>query len=441
MTPLVPLMMFGWLPLSVFWFLRGRPHRAVLFCVIGGWLFLPMIEFTIPGLPDYTKNVAIALGLLIGGYISGNRQSADFCWTVYDLPLIFWCLSPVFTSLSNGLGVYDGLSGLLEHFVVWACPYLAGRIYFNSENKIRELCIGMLIGGVLYLFLCLYEIRMSPQLSNIFYGFFPHSFLQHIRYGGFRPIVFLQHGLMVSLWMAITTIVAFWLWRSGEIKKIFGIPIFVIVFLMISTTILCKSANGWLTLVIGISFYYVWRYLKTPFPLLVFLIAIPVYVFLRASNIVSVQEVVAPFSGVFDPERVGSLELRLFQEDLFCVKALQRPVFGWAGYGRGWPVDPGTGEKMIRMIDSLWLIVFSSKGFFGIYSMLAMMLVGPWKVLRLGGVKLAKSETNGVVPVVLSFVVILFLIDSLVNGMVNPIYITTSGALVSFYITLQKKSF
>ena len=41
----------------------------------------------------------------------------------------------------------------------------------NTADTLRDLCLSIIIGGVIYLPLCLYEIRMSPQLHSIFYGF------------------------------------------------------------------------------------------------------------------------------------------------------------------------------------------------------------------------------------------------------------------------------
>ena len=83
---------------------------------------------------------------------------------------------------------------------------------------------------------------MSPQLSNMFYGFFPHSWQQHVREGHFRPIVFMQHGLMVSLWMAVSSVTAFWLWRSEQLKEIKNIPMGV-VFILLSITCLVFQIN------------------------------------------------------------------------------------------------------------------------------------------------------------------------------------------------------
>ena len=44
----------------------------------------------------------------------------------------------------------------------WAVPYLIGRLYFGSPEGIRELAIGIVIGGLLCILPCLYEMKMSP---------------------------------------------------------------------------------------------------------------------------------------------------------------------------------------------------------------------------------------------------------------------------------------
>lgn len=48
-----------------------------------------------------------------------------------------------------------------------------------------------------YSLLALWEVRMSPRLNREIYGFFGHSWSQHVRYGGYRPILFLNHGIWV----------------------------------------------------------------------------------------------------------------------------------------------------------------------------------------------------------------------------------------------------
>ena len=431
-------MLFGRVPFTIFLFFRLPPHRAVLVSVIGGWLFLPMTGYDFSGLPSYSKSTAIALGLFLGGRISGQRRRASFQWKVYDTPLLLWCLCPIASSLSNQLGVYDGLSGIVNNTITWGIPYLAGRIYFNSLDKLHDFCLAIMIGGLLYLPLCLYEIRMSPQLSNIFYGFFPHSFMQHIRYGGYRPIVFMQHGLMVALWMAVTTTVAFWFWRSKEIRHIKAIPFSFAIVALIVTTILCKSAGAWTSLALGCGGYFFFRFFKSGQPIRLLLLLIPCYMLLRITGGVSGGTVEDMANRIFDADRTSSLAIRLVQEDLFIEKTLERPLLGGGIIGRVWPRDPETGETTVGMIDSLWLVIFSTRGIIGIFFMATMMLIGPWLVLRPHKKEPFNNTFSRMGPILLSLIVILFLIDCLVNGMLNPIYILVSGALLGWHVNQAK---
>ena len=66
-------------------------------------------------------------------------------------------------------------------------------------------------------------MRLSPQLNYWVYGFHQNQFWRNMRLDGFRPVVFMNNGLMVGMWMATSTVISFWLWLSGE-KKLLGLP-------------------------------------------------------------------------------------------------------------------------------------------------------------------------------------------------------------------------
>ncbi|MFC1876749.1 O-antigen ligase domain-containing protein [Thermodesulfobacteriota bacterium] len=440
MTSLVPITLFGWVPLTVLLFLQIKPHRAVLCSVIGGWLFLPMAGYNLPGLPEYSKITAISIGLLLGHLITRQRQSTPFKWKICDAPMITWCfLCPTATSLSNQLGIYDGVSGIFGQTMTYGVPYYMGRIYFNNTRALKDLCFGVIIGGMIYLPLCLYEIRMAPRLHREIYGFHQHAFHQHIRYGGYRPMVFMQHGLMVSLWMALSTTTTFWYWRNNEEKHLKGIPFSVIFVALAVTTVLCKSANGWAVLTFGISSCMLYRNFNAIRPFQILLLGVPLYIISRTSVFISAQEITSVASILFDDERITSLATRLIQEDLINVEALKRPFLGWGTFGRGMPIDPVTGERINRARDALWLITFQTYGFTGLFSLYSSLLLGPWFILN-NSKRLNKSDSNYFLTLALSLslVVILYSIDSLVNGMFSPLYITISGALISLYMALYK---
>ena len=63
------------------------------------------------------------------------------------------------SAVTNGLGAWDGMSAVLEQFTLFGIPYYIGRVYFNDWEGFRELGVAIFLGGVIYVPLCLFEIR------------------------------------------------------------------------------------------------------------------------------------------------------------------------------------------------------------------------------------------------------------------------------------------
>src|SRR5262245_49404189 len=132
MNAFVPLAMFGWIPLSIAAFAICRPRIATILTVVGGWLFLPVATLHLPGLPEYTKSAAIALGTLSGLLLFASREFAQLRPGPLDLPTLAWCLVPGASSLANGHGSYDAASATLSRIFQWGLPYLIGRVVFRD---------------------------------------------------------------------------------------------------------------------------------------------------------------------------------------------------------------------------------------------------------------------------------------------------------------------
>ena len=96
----------------------------------------------------------------------------------YDVPTIIVCITPFFSSITNGLGVYDGLSQVFGACTTWGVPYLLARVYYSDVAGSRDLAFVILIGCLVYVPLCLIEVRLSPQLNLWLYGYHQHSFAQ-----------------------------------------------------------------------------------------------------------------------------------------------------------------------------------------------------------------------------------------------------------------------
>ena len=101
-------------------------------------------------LPDYSKNTAATVGMMLGTLIFGPGRLLKFCPRWFDLPMLLWCLCGIVTSLQNGLGIYDGLSDALTVTITWGMPYLFGRLYFGDPEGLRTFITSMFIGGLCY---------------------------------------------------------------------------------------------------------------------------------------------------------------------------------------------------------------------------------------------------------------------------------------------------
>src|SRR5688572_13689952 len=166
---LVPLTLFGWIPFVLLMFLLLPPRRAVIVSFLIAWLFLPMKGYGIPGLPDYTKMSATTFGVLLGALIFDTDRLLSFRPRWIDLPIIVFCTSPAISSYLNGLGIYDGVSEIVRQTIIWGFPYLIGRIYFTDLESMRELAVGLFVGGLIYVPLCWMEVLLSPQLHRWIY--------------------------------------------------------------------------------------------------------------------------------------------------------------------------------------------------------------------------------------------------------------------------------
>lgn len=150
-SPIALLVVIAWIPTVLYLFQRFPPQRAVIVSFIAAWLFLPVINYTLPGIPDITKMNATCYGILLATviYDAGRITSFKFGWL--DLPMLIWCLCPLASSIANDLGLYNGFSAVLDQTMTWGVPYFLGRIYLANLAGLRQLAIGVFIGGLTYI--------------------------------------------------------------------------------------------------------------------------------------------------------------------------------------------------------------------------------------------------------------------------------------------------
>ncbi|HEX4123197.1 MAG TPA: hypothetical protein VHY37_00615, partial [Tepidisphaeraceae bacterium] len=424
-----PFVLFGWIPvvLLIFWLLPAR--RAIIVAFIGAWLFLPVASFHVAGIPSYDKMTATCGGVLLAALIFDceRLKQLSFFPSWVDLAMIVWCLVPVATAMSNDpeLTMHDGTSWMLGQIFTWGLPYLIGRIYLADLTGLRELAIGVFIGGLIYVPLCLFEIRFSPQLHRWVYGYYQNDFGQTLRFGGYRPTVFMQHGLAVGLYMCGATLCGFWLWKTGAMRKLgdFSMPVLLVP--LAATLILCKSVGAIIFCAVGVLAMYAYRWLGSI--ALIALLAAPLaYVTLRTIgdwNGEGMPPLIAPLGA----EKVHSLMYRFENERGITAHAMERPWLGWGGYAR--PFLHDSKGKILYTPDSLWVIAFGTNGVVGLISLLLLTMPVVVLLLRLPAAARSHPAFSGVT--IFCLLLALFAMDNMMNDFVDPIFILALGGLCS----------
>ena len=220
MVALIPLAMFGFIPVVFYLFVRFPAQRAVIISFVAAWLFLPQASYPIPSLPPYTKISAACYGILLGTLIYDTPRFTTFKPGWLDIPMVIYCLCPIASQVTNG---GSPISPTINQIVTWGLPYFLGRLYVGNLEGLRQLAIGIFAGGLAYIPFTLIEGVKGPILHLMIYGVNAfEDWGQARRLGGWRPVVFMQHGLMVGLWMMTAALIAVWLWQTGTLKKFRG---------------------------------------------------------------------------------------------------------------------------------------------------------------------------------------------------------------------------
>lgn len=437
-----PLFAIFTFPLVViFCFARQKPILAMGTSIIAGYLFLPHGRgLDLPALPpidkDFVPAVAALMAMLI---VLGRMKTPDPRFLPTWLPknrqvLIFLLMLMagfVGTTLTNGdslrygplvlngMRLYDSAS-LLVHATIMLLPFLLARRFMGHPDAHVMLLWLLVATGAVYSFLSLYETRMSPQLNTNLYGYFQHRWNQHIRADGFRPIVFLQHGLWVSLFFSTVALSALTLFRakSAPTRSRY---LFLAVWVLM-TLVLTKSLGA---LVITVALAPAILFLKPQTQTLIacsLAVTVMLYPVLRSAELVPVNRITSLAASI-DYARALSFETRLRNEDLLLERAQQRPVFGWGTYGRNRIYDERGNTSIVT--DGYWIIVISTNGWVG--------YIGIFGLLSSGIISLTLARRKlDLTPATAGLCVILAgnMIDLIPNATLTPVTWLIAGALL-----------
>ncbi|SEF61281.1 hypothetical protein [Jhaorihella thermophila] len=431
------LALLGWPVVCLFLFLRLPFERAIVWSILGGYLLLPeRTAFDAPLVPPLDKDVIPALAVfLICLFWMGRRVSL---WPVSPTGRVLMALfvfGVIPTVLTNGetlvfddtvlpaLSGHDLLSVVVNQFL-FLLPFLIARQHLASETGLRELLLGLAVGGLVYSLPALFEVRMSPQLHTWVYGFFQHRFDQMMRGDGFRPIVFLPHALWLAMFFVAALLAsATMLRRTDGVERVRWLAATLY---LAGVLVLSKSLASQLY-ALAFTPFLLFSGSRTQIRVALLLAVVATcYPVLRNAGLVPVDMILEKARAI-DPTRASSLGFRLNNENLLLDRAWEKPLFGWGTFGRNLVYDPETG-RLLTIPDGRWIIVFGTFGWVGYIAEMGLLALPVLLAARAGRVAGQRVALHWIAPAVLILTV--NMIDMLLNATLVPFTWMLAGAVL-----------
>src|SRR5262245_6548022 len=254
--------LLSWPMIALCLFQVRSAGQALLWTILGAQLLLPVgttIKFEM--IPIFDKNSVATLSALLGCLLVGKRLRLFNGFRMPEIMVLAILICPFITAQLNtdptpagpvmlpGIGHYDALSTVIAQFIFFI-PFLLAREVLRSSEDNQEILRVLVVAGLLYSLPMLFEVRMSPQLHTWIYGYFPHLFGQQMRDGGFRPVVFIGHGLGVAFFAMTTVVAAAAMWRTRT--RILRLHANAIVAYLGMSLFLCKSLGSFVYGVVAV---------------------------------------------------------------------------------------------------------------------------------------------------------------------------------------------
>jgi hypothetical protein len=425
-------------PAVALWLYRTLPiGRATIWTILGGYLLLPVgTGIKIAMIPAFEKGSIPTLAALVGCTLVLQRPPR--IWTKFAIAetlVVIFVLSPLATSVLNGdpirvadivipgVGLYDGVSASISQLLT-LIPFLLARRVLRTPTSNEDVLRSLALAGLAYSLPMMFEVRMSPQLHTWVYGYFPHSFLQQIREGGYRPVVFLGHGLLVAFFTMTTVVASAVLWRTQtRIGRLSAGPVTVYLGGML---VICKSVGA---LIYGAFLVPLTRLASPRAQLRVALLLVSfalLYPTLRAADLVPAETILSLATSV-SAERAQSLQTRFDQEKQMLDHASQRPFLGWGRWGRNRLQNPESGND-ISVTDGLWILTLGQFGYVGFLAQFGLLAL---TVARAATALKSVSDPNQrAFLAALALIVAISMVDLLPNASISPWTWLVAGALL-----------
>ena len=431
------LMMLIWPIVTLIIFRATSFERAIVWSLLGAALVLPVLtEIDLPGVNVNKDILSIFMTFFVvvmghkKGYLRLPKTSA-IRFLIYVALAI-----PILTMLTNtepqvgiertrpGLTPVE-LIGMLTEWGIQILAFILGYCFLNTVEMHKTILRILVVSGLVYVLIVVYETRMSPHIHSRLYGYFPHDWLQQLREGGWRSVGFLGHGLLVSMFMMISATAAATLYR--EKSNVWVLPPLITLLILLGALVLNKS---WAPIIYGagtvslIIFFSTRFQIKIAWLLVLFALSFPI---LRGGDFLPVDaavELVAPIN----EQRASSLSARFENEEILLNWANRKPIFGWGTWGRNRPMTED-GIFLEVVSDGAWIITLGKYGWLGYLTLIGLFGLPVFYTLKTARLSAEDIRASACLAILIAII----LVDQLPNSSMRPWMLLFSGALVGLY--------
>src|SRR5699024_3988850 len=156
------------------------------------------------------------------------------------------------------------------------------------------------------------------------------------------------------MFMGMAALLAYWLWRARLAGRWWGFGMGWWAAMLIVMSLLCKKLGAFILMAGGVGTMYLSRFTVRNVLIWILILTPIAYMTARATVLWSADGLVNQIAHSISDRRADSLQTRLTNEDRLSAKALQRPVFGWGGWGRNRVYNKY--GKDISITDGMWII-------------------------------------------------------------------------------------
>ena len=441
MAPLIEVALIGWIPLTLGLFLILRPHVATAASLAFGVAFLPALrEIDVPVMPDLTQyTIPVLASFMMVVFRTPQRLIAARPGTnIGDILVIGLMVGSLITNATNtdpqvfgptilpGMSLTDTVNDALETLVFFGLPFLMGRALVRTEQEGTDVLLVLATLALVYLPLVAIEFQVGPYWHFALYGSHPaiETFWHSVRYGGFRPNVFMNHGLTLSTFLLYCTIVASGLFRLGV--RPYGLPIGPLTCVMIIFTAWCKSRAVWIYGLIAVPSLLFSRPRLNILIITIIAGGVIAYPFLRSVDVLPIKEIDAIAAEYGGQSATISFMQRIETEDDIMRRTAERYFFGWGGYARYFVYSPVTGRPL-SVMDGYWVIAFGEGGIFRFLCLYGFLLFPVfYAYARFPRIRSRQAQ---VIVCTFAWIVILRSFDLIPNSTLDPYLTFLGGAL------------